>query len=117
MQFQTLRLRLDFTIKFPPNNNINLDFSKTTTSTDAPVCKVFVPLVHLFQKDEGEDGVWSEPEVVRRKTFPQTKEAFRPDDASEDVSRPAILGLPIDNSHVLNSRLGDVHRHRSDRCD
>lgn len=56
----------------------------------------------------------SEPKVVRREPFPETKEALVPDDSEEDVGGASILRLSIDDSHVLNSRLGDVYRHRSD---
>lgn len=36
-----------------------------------------VQAVHLFQEDEGEDGVRAEASIVRRETFPQREEAFR----------------------------------------
>ena len=59
----------------------------------------------------------TEAKVIRSESFPQAKEAFSSDDAHENVGGAAILGLPVDDFHVLNSRLGNVHRHRRDGGD
>ena len=56
----------------------------------------------------------SEAEVVRSETLPKTEEPLASDDADENVGGAAVLGLSIDDSHVLNSRLGDVYGHRGD---
>ena len=84
---------------------------QTAATADASINKVFIPLIHLLQKDEREDGMRSEAEIVRSESLPKTEEPLGPDDADEDVGGAAVLWLPVDDPHVLNSRLGDVHWH------
>lgn len=44
-----------------------------------------VEAVHLFQEDEGEDGVGTEASVVRSETFPQREETFRAHDSHQHL--------------------------------
>jgi len=94
-----------------------ISFSESTSSAHGSVGKVFVPLVHLLQEDKSEYGVRSQSEVVGGEPLPETEEPFRSDDAEEDVDGATIFRLPVDDSHVLNSRFGNVHRHRCDGGD
>ncbi len=57
----------------------------------------FVILVHLLQKDEGDDRVWSKTSVVGSETLPQTEEAFVSycfaQDILESRKRKTLFGL------------------------
>lgn len=44
-----------------------------------------VEFVHLLQEDEGENCVWPETSVIRRKTLPQTEESFIPYDLHQYI--------------------------------
>ena len=91
--------------------------SKSTSSAQGSVGQVFVPLIHLLQEDKRDDCVRPQSEVVGGEALPEAEEAFRPDDAEEDVEGAAIFRLSLDDSHVLDSRFSNVHRHRCDGSD
>ena len=58
--------------------------------------------VHLLQKDEGQDGVRAQAEVVWEEALPQAEEALVPRHLGDHVDGPLVLGLPVDHLHVLD---------------
>ena len=50
-----------------------------------------VSLIHLLKEYECQDGVGTEPEVVRSEAFPQGEETFFLDNFGQNVSRSFVL--------------------------
>lgn len=77
-------------------------------------------LVKLFQEDEGENGVRSETEEVRRESLPESKESLLTDELLDAIHAATVFATPTHKRgeshslHHLETSLDDIDGQRDD---
>ena len=60
-----------------------------------------IPNIQLFQEDKSQNCMRAHSSVVGSKSFPQGQETFATDYTGNNVHGAFVLGLPVNNFHIL----------------